>query len=191
MKCLLRRRVAYASTVVFFVGTFSCGTLLDTTSMTLGTNLALFIQLAALCSSVESVKHMVVVRDSRARLYRPNEMYLVEDNVLEVVGYTPLLPGAGDQMAAHIEKGLHQQALERSQSMVGKEASDRGESKPGVPARGFKEMKDVDTVHESWGAIRQPSAPEELEQNDMRLTDMEAGDGNPSAQTMPGRDDSP
>jgi hypothetical protein len=75
--------------------------------------------------------------------------------------------------------------------MVGKEASDRGESEPGAPARGFKEMRDVDTVHESWGRIRQPSAPEEREQNDMRLTDMEAGDGNPSAQTMPGRDDSP
>lgn len=140
---------------------------------------------------LESVKIVVVVRDSRACLSRPNEMYLVEDNVLEVVGYSPLLPGAGDQMAAHIEKGLHQQSLERSQSMVGQEASDRGESEPGAPARGFKEMKDVDTVHESWGRIRQPSAPEEREQNDMRLTDMEAGDGNPSAQTMPGRDDSP
>ena len=52
MKFLLRQRVACASIVVFFVGTSSCGTLLDTTSMTLGTNLALFIQLAALCSSV-------------------------------------------------------------------------------------------------------------------------------------------
>ena len=64
---------------------------------------------------LESVKIVVVVRDSRACLSRPNEMYLVEDNVLEVVGYSPLLPGAGDQMAAHIERGLHQQSLERSQ----------------------------------------------------------------------------